>query len=141
MKKEIRRKGRSHVASRINIQANGRFSTALKEALDRPGLSLAELAEAVDSTYEHMRKLVGGRAYPSQNLLIKLARVTHADLETWEEHVEWDKIHEQYGCIPDCVKPREEMVPFAKLIPRLSQTGRSVVLGAAKALLEAQRKR
>ena len=125
----------------INIKANGRFSKALKEAVERQSFSLTELAQRVDSTYEHMRKLVAGRAYPSRDLLLRLAALLRADVNRWDEFCQWDRLHRQYGGIPKCVQLSDSMKPFKRVVPKLSPEQRATLLAFARVLMEQESRR
>jgi transcriptional regulator with XRE-family HTH domain len=121
----------------IKIVPNGRFCSALKKAVESHNLTLTELAQRADSTYEHMRKLTSGRAYPSRAMLRRLCAVLNADFDYWQELYERDKFQKEFGNeIPRCLKVPEEMKSFIRLLRKLSAQGRAVVLAAAKTLLD-----
>jgi transcriptional regulator with XRE-family HTH domain len=120
---------------RIDIEPKGRFSTALKISVETAGLSLTDLAQRVDSTYEHMRKLVAGRAFPSQSLLRSLANELKADRGKWLELIEADKLFHKYKTLPAQLKISPELEPFEALIPRLSPQSRDTLLAMAKTLV------
>lgn len=115
-----------------------RFVPALNEAIKRRGVTVVELAQRVDSSYEHMRRLTCGQAYPSRRLLRSLADQLGQDFESLEMLIEWDKIHDEYGCIPKFLECREETKLFRNLVPKLSPMGQEIVLAAAKIMLKYQ---
>jgi transcriptional regulator with XRE-family HTH domain len=125
--------------SKIEIDPQGRFATALKDAVEESGMSLAELGQRVDSTYEHMRKLVAGRAFPSPNLLRSLAHELKADRQQWLEMIEADRLHKKYKTLPKQLKISPELEPFEAIIPLLSPYSRETLLAMAKTMLRQDR--
>lgn len=125
--------------AKIDIEPSGRFSTALKAAIEEADLSLVELAQKIDSSYEHMRKLVAGKAYPSIHLLRILANILKADKEEWAELVESDKLHAKYKHLPKFLNQSPAMEKFQPVIPRLTEENQDVLLQMARTLLKQQR--
>lgn len=125
--------------SNIDIETNGRFSAALKAAVERADLSLVELAQKTDSSYEHCRKLIAGKAHPSIHLLRVLANVLKADKEEWAELVEADKLHAKYKNLPKFLGNSPTMEPFQPIIPQLTPNNRDLLLQTARTLLKQQR--
>jgi transcriptional regulator with XRE-family HTH domain len=126
------------VKRKLGDNVSRRFAPALNQAIKRRGITLTELAQSVDSSYEHMRRLTRGHAYPSRRLLRSLAERLGQDFESFEMLVDWDKIHDEYGCIPKFLGLSEEMKPLQNLIPKLSPMGQEIVLAAAKVMLKHQ---
>ena len=125
--------------SQIDIQASGRFAVALKAAVEESGLSLADLGDKVDASYEHLRKLIAGKAYPSIHLLRILATTLKGDKEKWSEHIEADKLHAKYKHLPKFLKQSGDLEKFEPIIPKLSQAGQEVLLQMAKTLLRQEK--
>jgi transcriptional regulator with XRE-family HTH domain len=127
--------------SKIDIEPNGRFSAALKSAIEASDMSLAELAEKVESSYEHLRKLVAGRAYPSLHLLRILATTLKADRDKWAELVEADRFYKDYKYLPKFMQQSPELEPFETVIPKLSPASRDSLLKMANVLLKQENAR
>lgn len=125
--------------SKIDIDPTGRFSTALKQAIEEADLTLNELADKVDGTYENMRKLVAGKSLPSTHILPALARVLHADRKEWEELVEADRLYKKYKHLPKFLGTSKEMERFEPVIPKLSKEGQETLFKMAKKLLSEER--
>lgn len=125
--------------AKIDIEPSGRFSTALKAAIEKADLSLVELAQQCDSSYEHMRKLVAGRAHPSIHLLRILANILKADKDEWAELVEADKLHAKYKHLPKFLGHSAALERFQPLIPLLSAKNQEMLFQMAKTLLKQQR--
>lgn len=81
----------------INLHPSGRFGTALTDALEKNNMSLNELGEKTESTYEHTRKLVRGMAYPSKHLLKAICKVLDLKVSEMEDLINADKIQHKYG--------------------------------------------
>jgi transcriptional regulator with XRE-family HTH domain len=125
--------------SQIDIQANGRFAVALKAAVEESGMSLADLGEKVDGSYEHLRKLIAGKAYPSLHLLRILATTLKADKEKWSELIEADKLYAKYKHLPKFLKQSGDLEKFQPIIPQLSKAGQEMLLQVAKTLLRQEK--
>ena len=129
----------NRMVPKIEIEAKGRFATALKNATEKAGLSLAELGQRVDSTYEHMRKLVAGRAFPSPNLLRSLTHELKADRQEWLEMIDADRLYKKFKTLPKQLQISPELEPFAAVIPLLSAHSRETLLAMAKTMLRQDR--
>lgn len=116
----------------IDIEPKGRFSSDLKRAVEESGLTLTELAQKVDSTYEHMRKLVAGRAYPSTHLLRAMASTLGADREEWSEMIEADKLFKRYKKLPKFLNTNPKLEPFEAIINALNQEQIEAMLSMGK---------
>ena len=125
----------------IDIETSGRFGSALKEAVENKGISLSTLAMRVNATYEHMRKLVAGRAYPSVHLLQALATELGVSRTKFEELSEADKLHKKYRHLPKFLDIAPELEPFQPIIPKLSKEGQQTLLAMARTLLHQERAR
>src|SRR5438067_4009576 len=62
------------MAMAINVRADGIFGMYLVERMEANEVGIRELSARVGATYEHIRKLIKRAAYPSPNMLNKLAR-------------------------------------------------------------------
>lgn len=120
--------------SKIDIEPVGRFASALKMAIEENDMNLTTLAQEVDSTYEHMRKLVAGKAFPSVLRLKALARALKVNSAEWEELVEADKLHRKYKHLPKFLGTSKELEPFESIIPKLSENARETLLAMARTL-------
>jgi transcriptional regulator with XRE-family HTH domain len=124
---------------KIKVESKGRFAAALKGAVEKSGMSLADLAQKLDLSYEHVRKLVAGLAYPSMSLLQILASTLGADRDKLEQLIETDKFHRDYKYLPKSMKQSPELEPFEPIIPKLSPVGREMLLQMAKTLLRQEK--
>lgn len=58
----------------IEVKADGRFGNYLYTMMERNQTDIKDLAKDIESTYEHIRKLIKGLAYPSQFMLDNLSK-------------------------------------------------------------------
>lgn len=84
----------------VEIEPTGRFGTGLRSAMDAKGVSAKELAERVRITYEHVRKLIRGDAYPSKALLTLICQTLDWDLDRATQLAHTDKIERKFGGVP-----------------------------------------
>ena len=81
----------------IQMEAQGRFGQALLAVLEERKMTLRDLAARVESTYEHMRKLVRGIAQPSKLMLKEICVTLKLDFDEMVQIVEEDRIQKKYG--------------------------------------------
>lgn len=81
----------------IRIEPRGRFGRMLAQAVERRGISLAELATTLDYSYEQVRKLWIGLSLPSPLLLKELNKRLDMDPERAADAVAADRIERKYG--------------------------------------------
>lgn len=68
--------------------------------MDAKGVSARELAGRVKITYEHVRKLIRGEAYPSQSLLTVVCSELGWDSTRATQLAQTDKIERKFGGVP-----------------------------------------
>ena len=84
----------------VEIEPTGRFGTGLRSAMDAKGISAKHLADRVNITYEHVRKLIRGDAYPSKALLSLICDALSWDAEKATQLASTDKIERKFGGVP-----------------------------------------
>ena len=124
----------------IQMDANGRFGQMLASALDRKEMSVADLAARVETSYEHMRKLFKGTAYPSKELLRKVTRATGMNFEEAEEAAMRDRMEKKFGPaqVSGTIHPR--MAAWEALIPQLTDAQNELLLSMVRGLIRETRR-
>jgi transcriptional regulator with XRE-family HTH domain len=84
----------------VEIQPEGRFAQALAERMNENDVPVRQLAERTGLTYEHIRKLVKGAAFPSKLALREICRALDLPVERMQPLVVADRIEKKYGGIP-----------------------------------------
>ncbi len=84
----------------VEITPEGRLAQALVRRMNELDLTVKHLAERSGLTYEHIRKLVKGAAFPSTLALRELSRILALDSQEMESLVVADRIEKKYGGIP-----------------------------------------
>jgi transcriptional regulator with XRE-family HTH domain len=84
----------------LAIRIEGRFARALAERMNERGTSIRELAQQTGLTYEHIRKLAKGAAYPSGLALRELCRILALPESAMQELIVADRLEKKYGGIP-----------------------------------------
>lgn len=125
--------------SKIDIDPVGRFATALKSAIEEADLSLTEVAEKADSSYEHIRKLIAGKALPSMYLLRILASVLKGDKEKWAELCEADRFFKNNKRFAKTMHQSPELEILEPLFPHLTKGNQEAVVSMVRTLLKQQR--
>ena len=88
------------MALSVSIQPQGRLSQSLVERMNQLDLTLRQVAERTGLTYEHVRKLAKGAAFPSRLALRELCRVLTLDPAEMDRRAVADRLEKKYGGIP-----------------------------------------
>lgn len=125
--------------ARIDIEPKGRFATAFKSAIEEADLSLVELAEKADSSYENMRKLVAGKSLPSIFLLRILATILKADKDEWVELIEADRFYKTYKHLPKSMGQSPDLEKLQGTFPQLTKDNQNTIVQMVRTLLKQQK--
>jgi transcriptional regulator with XRE-family HTH domain len=88
------------MALAVDVKPKGRLASALVARMNELDVTLRQLGERGGITYEHIRKIVKGEAYPSRLALRELCRVLDLDTGNMEPLAIADRIEKKYGGIP-----------------------------------------
>lgn len=124
---------------RIEIEPQGRLAAAIKTAAEKAGLSLSQLAEKADSSYEQMRKIIRGGTLPSMSLLRVLAQELHADKDEWATLCETDRFYKTYKRMPKEFGQSADLERLQSVFPLLTQGNQDAVVQMARTLLRQQK--
>jgi transcriptional regulator with XRE-family HTH domain len=103
----------------INMEPNGRFGAALATALNSKGMSLNDLAEQLDVSYEAVRKLYLNLSLPPRLTLKEICRLLDLKFKEMEPLVLQDRMDRQYGSARYQAEGRNPRL--AEVEPLLSQ--------------------
>ena len=90
----------------VNSHSDGRLARALAERMNELELTIKDVAARSGLTYEHVRKLVKGEAYPSRLALRELCQVLKLDHGKMNELAVADRLEKKYGGIPHALAGR-----------------------------------
>lgn len=76
------------------------FAEAVQNKMDEMGLGTKEVSDLTESTYEHVRKILKGGAFPSKYYFSVLCDSLHLDKREMERLLTADRIRKKYGKIP-----------------------------------------
>ena len=76
----------------VTIRPTGRLAQSLVERMNAQDLTIKDVAARSGLTYEHIRKLVKGEAYPSRLALHELCRVLSLDFEEMDHLAVADRL-------------------------------------------------
>lgn len=126
----------------LKMDVRGHFGNALAAAVDKKGVSLRELAQRLDVTYEHLRKLIRNEALPSEYLLKDLCKHLGLNLGDMEEAVTRDKMARQYsaGSLSKVMKRNPRMTRLEPLVSVLSDAEYETVLAMVRGLVRPRQK-
>jgi transcriptional regulator with XRE-family HTH domain len=108
----------------------GRFAVAVNNKLEQKGWSVLRLAQKLDATYEHVRKIAKGLTFPSKLFLKEICRVLGLDFDEMIKLVVADKIEKRYGDIPvELAGKTPRFTKIERLLPALTEEQFQTVVG------------
>ncbi len=84
----------------VGIRPAGRLAQALAERMNALDVTIKDASARCGLTYEHVRKLVKGEAYPSPLALREICGVLQLDVAEMERLAVADRLEKKYGGIP-----------------------------------------
>jgi transcriptional regulator with XRE-family HTH domain len=90
----------------VNSHSDGRLARALADRMNELDLTIKDVAGRSGLTYEHVRKLVKGDAYPSRLALRELCQVLQLQNADMNELAIADRLEKKYGGIPHALAGR-----------------------------------
>jgi transcriptional regulator with XRE-family HTH domain len=75
-------------------------SDLIEEGMKNKKMSIKDLAIKIDTTYEHVRRLVNGQALPSKFTLKEICNVLGLSYKEAERAATSDRITKKFGTIP-----------------------------------------
>jgi transcriptional regulator with XRE-family HTH domain len=125
----------------IAMESGGRFGNSLFAALEKKEMSVRELAAATDSTYEHMRKLVRGWAYPSKYILKEICKTLNLDLADMQKMVDADKMQHKFGKNAHAVFGRDPRIAeYEEIVAHLTDEQHNMFITQMKSVARMNRK-
>jgi len=92
------------------------LALAIHTRMKEKGLSVHDLADAMDVCYERARTAVTGDSPPSKSLLHNICRVLQLDLEAPDEMLITEQMRRKYGRVPSRLAGRNpELQPVEEL--------------------------
>lgn len=120
----------------VNVESQGQFSTALVVAMNTAGLTIKDLAEKTDMTYENARRLVKGMTLPSKYVLKEICKILKLDFAKMENMVIADKFRRKFGDTSvDLMGHRPSLAPLEEIWDHLTEDQQKDLIAMAKGLL------
>ncbi len=130
----------------IGMEASGLFGNALTDALNKQNMSLRDLIQEIEKrgdtvTYEHLRKLIKGTAYPGKHMLSLISKVLKLDLPKMEQLVMMDQLEHKHGKNLNAVMHRDpQSVSFDELTRLLTPEQATMFKAQMRAVINSARK-
>jgi transcriptional regulator with XRE-family HTH domain len=123
------------------MESGGLFGTALADALDKNGMSIRRLAAMTKGTYEHLRKLIRGLAYPSPYRLEAICKILNMNLEEMDLLITRDKMQHKFGDNVSTIMERDpQSVKFDELTSRLTAEEADMFMTQMRAVINARKR-
>jgi ribosome-binding protein aMBF1 (putative translation factor) len=91
------------------------------EAMNAQGVSIRSLAESLDITYEHARRISRGEAVPSKFILKAVCSLLELDYKELERLATQDKIRKKYGEVSLVLAGKDPTLePIERAWPKLT---------------------
>jgi transcriptional regulator with XRE-family HTH domain len=120
----------------LQRDCTSRFAEALKLCMEERGLSLLDVSDRTEMSYEHTRKLTRGLASPSPAMLKVLCAALDLDRQEMNKLVTIDKIHRQFGHIPEEISGKNPALGKIEFLwPKLTDEQRAGLEAQAAALV------
>jgi transcriptional regulator with XRE-family HTH domain len=110
----------------IEIKPEGRFGNYLHAAMERQGIDVKALATEIESTYEHIRKLIKSTAFPSNSMLDNIAAALKGNFDRKEAllFVEQDRAQKRFKNFHVMTGRHPQFDRLEKVWPQLSESHR-----------------
>jgi transcriptional regulator with XRE-family HTH domain len=113
----------------------------IQERMDELGLSIKDVADKAESTYEHIRKITRGTSFPSKYFIRVLAEVLDMDKQELEELVAVDQIMHKYGkTLNRVIGKNPELDPIEKVWSKLTKDQKADFISQITAVARRNRK-
>ena len=87
-------------AGKSPVMTKTKISDLISEEMRLKGVSIRDIAEGTDRSYEHIRKLVKGIAIPSVSIIRAVAGFLEIDFQKLYRLSQQDSITKKYGDVP-----------------------------------------
>jgi hypothetical protein len=124
------------------LMPTGRFANSLSDHMNSKEITIRDLSNLVNITYEHARRLVKGGALPSLRLLKDICSSLRVDQRAWEKLVVADQMEQKFGGIPAALAGKNpDAVPFERVISQLTEEQRQTFLVQMRAVASKNKRR
>jgi transcriptional regulator with XRE-family HTH domain len=111
-----------------------RTALRLTKRMEELNLSIAEVAQKVGATYEHVRSLVRGKAVPSKMMVQAVADALRMNKVELERLATADRIRAKFGKIPlELSGKNPELEPLERVWQYLSKEHKADLIAQAEA--------
>jgi transcriptional regulator with XRE-family HTH domain len=113
----------------------------LLDAMEEKGMSIKELAEKSDTTYEHIRKILRGGSFPSKYMIRVLSELLNIKKSELEQLVAADQIRQKYGKIPAILSGKNpELEPVERIWNNLTPAQQADFVAQMQAVAKRNKK-
>jgi transcriptional regulator with XRE-family HTH domain len=101
----------------------------ISNAMQQKGVSIRDLAEGIDVTYEHVRRIVKGAAVPSKFILKLIADNLKLNSKELDRYATADRITKKFGSIPvELSGKNPELTPVEHVWGELTEDQKSAAV-------------
>ena len=114
------------------------FAETVRGQLALRGWTIRKFADEIGRSPEHARKISTGRAFPSDDLALRIAQKLEIDPDDFQGKVASDRFEKRYGKKPP-QRARPDLEPIENLWDRLTPEQRDCVVCVASCLVARRR--
>jgi transcriptional regulator with XRE-family HTH domain len=110
------------------------FAQTVRNQMNAKGWSVKKFADEIGKTPEHARKLSTGRAFPSDDLALRIAQKLDIDHEEFQEQLDRDRWEKKYKKKPP-ESARTDLGPLEGVWEQLNPDQREYIICVANCLV------
>jgi len=124
----------------VDVEPKGEFAQELVKLMNEHGLTIREVAEKADVTYESVRRLVHGIAFPSNMMLKTLCPIVGMEYNRAKQLATADKIVQKYGSVAHVLAGKNpELAEIERAWPTLEEGQKQDVIATVLAMARRNR--
>ena len=115
-----------------------KFADTVRDQMEAKGWTIKKFADEIGRTPEHARKLYAGRAFPSDDLALRIAQKLEIDQAEFQKQLAADRWEKKYRRKPP-QSAQTDLGPLEEVWEQLSSDQRDCVLCVANCLATKRR--
>jgi len=124
----------------VDVDPKGRFSQEMVKKMNEMGLTIRDVAEKSEATYEHIRRLAHGAVFPSSLMLKEICAILGINPELAKKLATADKIEQKYGSVANVLAGQNpELIEIEKSWVSLQENQKQDIIAMVQALARKNR--
>lgn len=126
----------------LRSDPKGRFPQFMDKALEETGMSVRDLAEKIEASYQHLNTIRNGERQPSERMLEDICKALNLDYDKMLALVVRDKMENQYGrdALAAAFDKSPRIAEYEAYAPLLTPEQHKTVIAMMASLAKSNRK-